>query len=113
MKPDIATKQAPRPVSGPSVVAGARAYFRNQLLLLCYVVVFFTLTDRASTIPSYIRGCQSGTWSVGHEKIRGTSTNLQREHENRNRTENDRKKGTTTQSTYQKKIEEGSSLERV
>ena len=28
------------------------------------VVVFFTLTDRASTIiPSNIRGCQSGTWS--------------------------------------------------
>ena len=29
------------------------------------VVVFFTLTDRASTIPSniYMRGCQSGTWS--------------------------------------------------
>ena len=27
------------------------------------VVVVFTLTDRASTIPSNIRGCQSGTWS--------------------------------------------------
>ena len=26
------------------------------------VVVFFTLTDRASTIPSNIRGCQSSTW---------------------------------------------------
>ena len=25
----------------------------------------FTLTDRASTIPSNIRGCQSGTWSAG------------------------------------------------
>ena len=24
------------------------------------IVVFFTLTDRASTIPSNIRGCQSG-----------------------------------------------------
>ena len=28
--------------------------------------VFFTLTDRASTIHSNIlRGCQSGTWSAG------------------------------------------------
>ena len=26
------------------------------------VVVFFTSTDRASTIPSNIRGCQSGTY---------------------------------------------------
>ena len=27
------------------------------------IVVFFTLTDRASTMLSNIRGCQSGTWS--------------------------------------------------
>ena len=40
------------------------------------VVVFFTLTDRASTIPSNIRGCQSGTWSAGQKNIRGTSTKL-------------------------------------
>ena len=33
------------------------------------VVVFFTLTDRASTIPSNIRGCQSGTWSAGCEPL--------------------------------------------
>ena len=40
------------------------------------VVVFVTLlTDRASTIPNNIRGCQSGTtWSAGQENIRGTST---------------------------------------
>ena len=43
------------------------------------VVVFFTLTDRASTIPSNTRGCQSGSWSAGQKKIRGTSTKLQRE----------------------------------
>ena len=43
------------------------------------VVVFFTLTDRASTIPSNTRGCQSGTWSAGQKNIRGTSTKLQRE----------------------------------
>ena len=30
------------------------------------VVVFFTLTDRASTIPS---GCQSGTWSQRGTKV--------------------------------------------
>ena len=58
-------------------------------VLLCYVmsrcvlyvvVVFFILTDRASTIPSNnVRGCQSGTWSAGQKKIRGTSTKLQRE----------------------------------
>ena len=41
------------------------------------VVVFFTLTDRVSTIPSNTRGCQSGTWSAGQKKIRGTSTKLQ------------------------------------
>ena len=41
------------------------------------VVVFFTLTDRASTIPNNTRGCQSGTWSAGQKKIRETSTKLQ------------------------------------
>ena len=41
------------------------------------VVVFFTLTDRASTTPNNTRGCQSGTWSAGQKKIRGTSTKLQ------------------------------------
>ena len=38
------------------------------------VVVFFSLTDRVPTIPSNIRGCQSGTWSAGQKEIRGTST---------------------------------------
>ena len=38
------------------------------------VLIFLRITDRASTIPSNIRGCQSGTWSTGKEKIRGTST---------------------------------------
>ena len=33
------------------------------------VVVFFTLTDGASTIPSNIRGCQSGTWSRRGTKV--------------------------------------------
>ena len=54
-------QNAPRPSEHPLVV----------------VVVFFTLTDRASTIPNNTRGCQSGTWSAGQKKIRGTSTKLQ------------------------------------
>ena len=36
------------------------------------VVVFFTLTDRASTIPSNIRGCQYGTWSPRGTKVNGS-----------------------------------------
>ena len=35
----------------------------------CFVVVFFTLTDRSSTIPSNMRGCQSGTWSAEQKEI--------------------------------------------
>ena len=36
------------------------------------LVVFFTLTDRASTIPSSIRGCQSGTRSRRGTKVNGS-----------------------------------------
>ena len=36
------------------------------------VVVVFTFTDRASTIPSNIRGCQSGTWSQRGTKVNGS-----------------------------------------
>ena len=36
------------------------------------VAVFFTSTDRASTIPSTIRGCQSGTWSQRGTKVNGS-----------------------------------------
>ena len=37
------------------------------------VVLFFTLlTDRASTIPSNIRSCQSGTWSQRGTKVNGS-----------------------------------------
>ena len=53
-------------------------YFYFGTVQYCdVVVVLFTLTDRASTIPSTIRGCQSGTWSVGQKEIRGTSTKFQ------------------------------------
>ena len=40
--------------------------------MLDVVVVVFTLTDRASTIPSNIRGCQSGTWSQRGTKVNGS-----------------------------------------
>ena len=36
---------------------------------VCCVCVLFTLTDRVSTIPRNIRGCQSGTWYAGQEMI--------------------------------------------
>ena len=83
-----------------------------------YVVVFFTLSDRASTVPSNTRGCQSGTWSADQKKIKGTSTKLLREHKKnkKNTTKHNRngkKKGTKTKYTCQKKIEEGHSIERV
>ena len=39
------------------------------LTVVVVVVVVFTSTDRASTIPSNIRGCQSGTWSQRGTKV--------------------------------------------
>ena len=41
-------------------------------MVVVVVVVFFTLTDRASTIPSNIRGCQFGTWSQRGTKVNGS-----------------------------------------
>ena len=41
-------------------------------IVVVVIVVFFTLTDRASTIPSNIRGCQSGTWSQRGTKVNGS-----------------------------------------
>ena len=40
--------------------------------IVVVVVVFFTLTDRASTILSHIRGCQSDTWSQRGTKVNGS-----------------------------------------
>ena len=42
------------------------------VVVVVVVVVVFTLTDRASTIPSNIRGCQSGTWSQRGTKVNGS-----------------------------------------
>ena len=51
-----------------SIISG-----RSPPLHCCVVVVvFFTLTNRASTIPSNIRGCQSGTRSQRGTKVNGS-----------------------------------------
>ena len=52
-------------------------FFLCTYMMIVVVVVFFTLTDRASTIPSNIRGCQSGTWSQ-----RGTKVNRSHQGDN-------------------------------
>ena len=46
--------------------------FKSRGILESVVAVFFTLTDRASTIPRNIRGCQSGTWSQRGAKVNGS-----------------------------------------
>ena len=43
-----------------------------QLLDKIHTVFTAALTDRASTIPSNIRGCQSGTWSQRGTKVNGS-----------------------------------------
>ena len=45
---------------------------RKRSYVVVVVVAFFTLTDRASTILSNIRGCQSGTWSRRGTKVNGS-----------------------------------------
>ena len=47
-------------------------FFWSPMAGLIVVVVFFTLTDRASTIPSNIRGDQSGTWPQRGTKVNGS-----------------------------------------
>ena len=61
-------------------------WYEVGMLKVVVVVVFFTLTDRASTIPSNIRGSQSGTWSQRGTKVNGShhddnpATQTNREH---------------------------------
>ena len=50
------------------VVDSVHTYIQRMVA----VVVFFTLTDRALTIPSNTRGCQSGTWSQRGTKVDGS-----------------------------------------
>ena len=61
--------------------------------------VFFTFTDRASTIPNNIRGCQSGVWSSGQKEIRGVFTKLHREHKNKNKSKINKRKEIKTKHT--------------
>ena len=52
----------PYPVDPYSAICDDHTYIHTYIhVMTIVVVVFFTLTDRASTIPSNIRGCQSGT----------------------------------------------------
>ena len=75
------------------------------------VVVFFTLTDRASTIPSNTRGCQSGTWSAGQKK---DQRNIYQAPMRAKKNTNDKEIGTgITKYTGQRKINERHSIERV
>ena len=77
------------------------------------VVVFFTLTDRASTIPSNTRGCQSGTRSAGQKRSEEHLPSSNESKEKHKHT-NDKEKGTgITKYTGQRKIIERHSIERV
>ena len=87
----------------------------HYTVVVVVVVVFFTLTDRASTIPSNTRGCQSGTWSAGQKKKRSEehlpSSNESKE---KHKHTNDKEIGTgITEYTGQRKINERHSIERV
>ena len=60
--------------------------FSTPYITVCVCVRFLCVlniisTDQALelTILSNLRGCQSGSWSAGQEKMRETSTKLQRE----------------------------------
>ena len=78
------------------------------------VVVFFTLTDRASTIPSKTRGCQSGTWSAGQKKKSEEHLPSSNESKAKHKHTNDKEIGTgITKYTGQRKINERHSIERV
>ena len=89
-----------------------------MILVTKGVCVLFTLTDRASAIPSnipitWLPMRYVVCWTGKDQRNIYSSTKLQREHENKNKTKNDKKRGTITQSTCQKKIEVGHLIERV
>ena len=62
------------------------------------------LTVRASTIPSNIRGCQSGTWSAENRKRseEHLQVKLQRDNENENKAKTTKAKKKTTKNKCQK-----------
>ena len=82
------------------------------LIVVVVVLVFFTLIDRASTVPSNIRGCQSGTLSAGQENIKGTSTKKSSNESMKTKATKDRNKKHKCILSCQKKLE-GHSIERV
>ena len=53
-------------------MATATVFQTCRMATATVVVVFFTLTDRASTILPSVRGCQSGTWSQRGTKVNGS-----------------------------------------
>ena len=69
---DVACREIKRARNARSFRAEilASSFYSNYVLVV--VVVYFTLTDRASTIPSNLRGCQSGTWSQRGTKVNGS-----------------------------------------
>ena len=54
------------------ITLGQQYNIGEKSTVILVVAVFFTLTDRASTIPSNIRGCQFGTWSQRGTKVNGS-----------------------------------------
>ena len=89
------------------------SYLQHKPERVVVVVVFFTLTDRASTIPSNTRGCQSGTWSAGQKRSEEHLPSSNESKEKHKHT-NDKEKGTgITKYTGQRKINERHSIERV
>ena len=63
---------APHTARIPHHFSEHHALRQSRILHVVVVVVVFTLTDRASTIPSNIRGCQSGTWSQRGTMVNGS-----------------------------------------
>ena len=88
---------------------------RSDLCAEIIIIIIIIITDRASTIPSNIRGCQSGTWSAGQKKDqRNIYQAPMRAREKHKNTKNDKDKETgITKYTGQKRIDEGHSIERV
>ena len=64
-------------------------------------VVFFTLTDRASTIPSNIRGCKSLVVrglldrKKSEEHLQSSNESMMKTKQNKKQSKDDKKKGTS------------------
>ena len=69
---DLSSCMTPAGASTSSMTSRINGMSTHIAHTVVVVVVFFTLTNRASTIPSNIRGCQSGTWSQRGTKVNGS-----------------------------------------